>query len=167
MLEKRGTVHRPTGQGGLLVEMTGGRKGAKLAATRDSRPAMQTVGGQSDVGRLHRVAVKHARDAFGDDAALDRQWRDLGYLARPDIVAATAEYQCFLALLEAAGVETLSLLSDPTVGLDSLYVRDASIVCEGGVILCNMGRPHRGTGPPPQGGAFPAPGLPIPGRLPG
>src|SRR6266436_9114055 len=122
--------------------MTGGGNGAKLAATRDARPAMHTVGGQSDVERLHRVAVKHARDACGDDAALDRQWRNLGYLARPDIVAATAEYQCFLALLEAAGVETLSLPSDPTVGLDSLYVRDASIVCEGGVILCNMGKPR-------------------------
>src|SRR5437870_5437780 len=66
MLEKRATVHRPIGHGGLLVEMTGGRNGAKLAATRDSRPAMQTVGGQSDVGRLHRVALKHARDTFGD-----------------------------------------------------------------------------------------------------
>src|SRR6266403_414911 len=90
MLEKRATVHRPIGHGGLLVEMTGGGNGAKLAATRDARPAMHTVGGQSDVERLHRVAVKHARDAFGDDAALDRQWRNLGYLARPDIVAATS-----------------------------------------------------------------------------
>src|SRR3989442_12109530 len=131
MLEKRATVHRPIGHGGLLVEMTGGRNGAKLAAPRDSRPAMQTVGGQSDVGRLHRVALKHARDAFGDDAALDRQWRDLSYLPRPDIVAATAEYQCFLPLPEAAAGETLSLPSDPAVGLDSPYVPRSSIVSWG------------------------------------
>src|SRR6266550_2822510 len=69
----------------------------------------QTVGGQSDVGRLRRVAVKHARDAFGDAAAVERQWRDLGYLARPDITAATPEYERFLALLEGAGGETLRL----------------------------------------------------------
>src|SRR5437879_57547 len=43
------------------------------------------IGGQSDVGKLRRVAVKHARDAFGDAAAVDRQWRDLRYLARPDV----------------------------------------------------------------------------------
>src|SRR2546428_711953 len=167
MLEKRATVHRPIGHGGLLGGMPGGRNGGKIAATRGSRPAMQTVGGQSEVGRLHRVALKHARDGFGDDAALDRQWRDLGYLARPDIVAATAEYQCFLALLEAAGVETLSLPSDPTGGLDSLYVRDPSLVCEGGVILCHLGQPQRRTDPAAQEAAFRAAGLPIRGRITG
>src|SRR5207247_860622 len=98
LLEKRAAVHRPIAHGSLLVEMTGRGSEAKLAATRDSRPAMQqTVGGQSDVGRLRRVAVKHARDAFGDAAAVDRQWRDLRYLARPDVTAAWAEYEHFLS----------------------------------------------------------------------
>src|SRR3989475_227693 len=167
MLEKRATVHRTSGHGVLLVKMTGDRNGAKLAAPRDARPAMQTVGGQSAAGRPPRVALKHARDTSAHAPALDRQWRDLGYLARPDIVAATAEYQCFLALLEVAGVETLSLPSDPTVGLDSLYVRDPSIVCEGGVILCNMGKPQRRTEPAAQEAAFRAAGLPIRGRITG
>ncbi len=127
----------------------------------------QTVGGQSDVGRLRRVAVKHVRDAFGDAAAVDRQWRDLGYLARPDVTAATAEYERFLALLETAGIETLRLPLDPTVGLDSLYVRDASIVCESGVILCNMGKPQRRTEPTAQEAVFRAAGIPIRGRITG
>ena len=106
---------------------------------------LQTVGGQSDAGKLRRVAVKHARDAFGDAAAVDRQWRDLRYLARPDVTAATPEYERFLALLANAGVETLRLPPDDTVGLDSLYARDASIVCSRGVILCHMGQPQRRT----------------------
>ena len=127
----------------------------------------QTVGGQSDVGKLRRVAVKHTRDAFRDAATVGRQWRDLGYLARPDIVAATPEFECFLALLEAAGVETLRLPLDPTVGLDSLYVRDASIVCERGVILCNMGKPQRRTEPAAQEATFRAAGIPIRGRITG
>ena len=126
---------------------------------------MGTVGAQSDVAKLRRVALKHARDAFGDAAAVDRQWRDLGYLGRPDLATATAEYQRFLALLQAAGVETLCLPTDPTVGLDSLYVRDASIVCEGGVILCNMGKPQRRTEPAAQEAAFRAAGIPIRGRI--
>ena len=127
----------------------------------------QTVGGQSDVGRLRRVAVKHARDAFGDTAAVDRQWRNLGYTARPDVTAATAEYERFLTLLETAGIETLRLPLDPTVGLDSLYVRDASIVCERGVILCNMGKPQRRTEPAVQEAAFRVAGVPIRGRITG
>ncbi len=127
----------------------------------------QTVGGQSDVGRLRRVAVKHARDAFGDAAAVERQWRDLGYLARPDVTAATPEYERFLALLEGAGVETLRLPPDDTVGLDSLYARDVSIVCNRGVILCNMGKPQRRTEPAAQEAAFGAAGIPIRGRITG
>jgi len=120
---------------------------------------LHTVGGQSEVGKLRRVAVKHARDAFGDAAAVERQWRDLRYLARPDVTAATPEYERFLALLDAAGVETL--------GLDSLYPRDASIVCNRGVILCNMGKPQRRTEPAVQEAAFRAAGIPIRGRITG
>ena len=128
---------------------------------------LHTVGVQSEVGKLRRVAVKHARDAFGDAAAIERQWRDLRYLARPDVTAATPEYERFLALLEAAGVETLHLPFDDTVGLDSLYPRDASIVCNRGVILCNMGKPQRRTEPAVQEAAFRAAGIPIRGRITG
>jgi N-dimethylarginine dimethylaminohydrolase len=128
---------------------------------------LQTIGGQSDVGRLRRVAVKHARDAFGDAAAVERQWRDLRYLARPDVAVAIAEYERFLALLEGAGVETLRLPPDRSVGLDSLYARDVSIVCERGVILCNMGKRQRRTEPAAQEAAFHAAGIPILGRITG
>src|SRR2546430_3948240 len=127
----------------------------------------QTVGGRSEGGRPRRGAVKHARDAFGDAAAVERQWRDLGSLARPDVTAATPEYEHFLALLEGAGVETLRLPPDDTVGLDSLYTRDVSIVCNRGVILCNMGKPQRRTEPAAQEAAFRAAGIPIRGRITG
>jgi len=128
---------------------------------------LHMVGGQSEVGKLRRVAVKHARDAFGDAAAVEHQWRDLRYLARPDVTAAIPEYERFLALLEAAGVEMLRLPFDDTVGLDSLYARDASIVCKRGVILCSMGKPQRRTEPAAQEAAFRAAGIPIRGRITG
>ena len=102
-----------------------------------------------------------------DPAAVDRQWRDLRYLARPDVTAAWAEYEHFLALLEAAGVDTLRLPPDDTVGLDSLYARDVSIVCDRGVILCNMGKRQRRTEPAAQEAAFRAAGIPIWGRITG
>src|SRR5436189_3121967 len=128
---------------------------------------LHTVGGESGVGKLRRVAIKHARDASGDAAAIERQWRDLRYLARPDVTAAWAEYEHFLALLEAAGVGTLGLPPDVTVCLDSLYARDASIVCNRGIILCSMGKPQRRTEPAAQEAAFRAAGIPIRGRITG
>jgi N-dimethylarginine dimethylaminohydrolase len=123
------------------------------------------VGGQSEFERLLSVAVKRVGDAFGSDAAVDRQWRDLRYTARPDLAGATLEYQAFIALLETAGAEVLWLPPDESVGLDSLYARDASIACDAGVILCNMGKPQRRTEPAAQEAALRAAGVPIRGRI--
>ena len=128
---------------------------------------MRTVGGQSETGRLVRVAVKHARDAFSSEAEVERQWRTLGYGARPERAAAIAEYGRFLELLEGRGVEIVRFPLDASVGLDSLYVRDASIVCDAGVILCNMGKPERRTEPAAQEAVLRAADVPIHGRLTG
>ena len=125
------------------------------------------VGGQSEVGRLLSVAVKPAGDAFLSAAAIDRQWRDLGYTAPPQLAAAQAEYRAFLALLATRGSEILCLPPDDTVGLDSLYARDAGVVCDGGVILCNMEKPQRRAEPAAQEAALRAAGVPIRGRITG
>src|SRR6266487_2688557 len=147
--------------------MTQGGWAAKLAATLAGRPATMRVGGQSEVGRLLSVAVKPAGDAFQSAAAVDRQWRDLGYTSPPELGAASPEYRAFLALLETAGAEILCLPPDDSVGLDSLYARDASIVCDAGVILCNMGKPQRRTEPAAQEAALRAASVPIRGRITG
>ena len=113
------------------------------------------------------MAVKRAGDAFTSEAAVERQWRDLGYTARPELSVAAPEYQAFLALLGAAGVQVLCLPPDENVGLDSLYARDAAIVCNTGVILCNMGKPQRRTEPAAHEAALRAAGVPIRGRITG
>lgn len=127
----------------------------------------QTMGGQSDVGTLRRVAVKHARDAFASETAVERQWRDLGYLGRPDFTAAVAEYDAFLTILERTGAAVTRLPPDAHTGLDSLYARDASIVCDRGLILCNMGKRQRRTEPVAQEAALAAAGIPVHGRITG
>ncbi len=127
----------------------------------------RVIGGQTDVGRLRRVAVKHVRDAFVSDASLERQWQDLRYRTRPDLARAVAEYEAFLELLRGAGTEVYCLPQSDVVGLDSLYARDATVVCDRGVICCNMGKPQRGTEPGVQEAAFRALGLPILGRIDG
>src|SRR6266576_6580936 len=147
--------------------MTGRSQAAKLAATLAGRPATMRAGGQSEAGRILSVAAERAKNTFGSEAEIDRQWRDLAYTARPELAAATLEYQRFLALLTTAGVDVLCLPRDETVGLDSLYARDASIVCDAGVILCNMGKPQRRTEPAAQEAALRAAGVPIRGRITG
>src|SRR5260370_20719349 len=128
---------------------------------------MRTVGGQSEAGRLVAVAVKPVRDAFHSDDALERHWRDLGYGARPVFSAAVAEYARFVALLDAAAVEMLCLPAHETDGLDSLYARDAAIVCDAGVILCNMTKAQRKREPRAHEEAYRAAGIPIHGRIEG
>jgi N-dimethylarginine dimethylaminohydrolase len=99
--------------------------------------------GQSDVAPLHTVLLKHARDAFVDQPAVDDQWEHLGYLGRPDFAAAVDQYDAFAELLDGLGVAVRTIPAAPGTGLDSIYVRDAAVVCDRGVVLGRMGKRAR------------------------
>ena len=119
----------------------------------------------SEVGPLTRVQVKHARDAFVSQDLIDRQWKQLSFTAPPDFSRAVAEYDGFLEILMTSGAEIVSLPRDERVTLDSIYTRDASIVCSRGSILGNMGKPQRATEPAVQEYAFRCSGWPIAGQI--
>jgi N-dimethylarginine dimethylaminohydrolase len=102
---------------------------------------------QSETGALRRVLIKHARDAFVSQAVIDAQWRDLGFTARPDFDLSVRQYDAFLDAIERSGAQVESLPKTEGVTLDSMYVRDASVVSDRGAILCQMGKPQR-TGEP-------------------
>jgi N-dimethylarginine dimethylaminohydrolase len=122
---------------------------------------------------LEWVVLKHARDAFPPGEALEAQWREMGYKRRPDPSRASEEHDALSQLLTDLGVRVDLLPRNPDTGVDSIYVRDASIVTDRGVILCSMGKPGRRTEPKAQGDAFDGMGVPIlgaieePGRLEG
>ena len=120
---------------------------------------------QTDVGPVARVVVKHARDAFRSQREIDDQWRSLNYTDRPDFVRAVEEYQHLVALLEELGAQLEFLPPTPSTGLDSIYVRDASVVCDKGVILCNMGKVERGGEPAAQAAVFRSLNIPIHGEI--
>ena len=119
---------------------------------------------QCEVRPLRRVLLKHARDAFGSREAIRDEWRALNYLSEPDFDAACQEYDTFAALLEEFGV-SVEWMTGNDVGLDSMYVRDASIVSDRGVILCAMGKEARSREPAAQGETFDALGLRGAGRI--
>lgn len=116
-------------------------------------------------GRLTRVVVKHAHAAFASQARIDAEWRGLHYTSAPDFGRAAAEYDAFLALVTSRGAEALTLPSGNDVGLDAIYVRDASIVTPHGMVLCGMGKPQRAGEPGAQRAAFDGWGVPVAGSI--
>jgi N-dimethylarginine dimethylaminohydrolase len=101
---------------------------------------------QSDVAPLRRVVLKHATDAFGSPSRVAEQWRGLGFLAEPDYDRAAAESDALARLLEGLGV-TVEWMPASDVGLDSIYVRDAAVVTDRGIVPCPMGKPARAEEP--------------------
>ncbi len=120
---------------------------------------------QSDVDLLRRVLVRRPEDAFVSPAIVHESWRALGYHGAPDITAAKAEHEAFVGILREAGAEVLFLEHDSVLGMDSLYPRDASVICRDGAILCRMGKPGRAAEPRAQGEAYERLGIPVLGAI--
>lgn len=123
---------------------------------------------QSEVEPLHRVVMKHPRDAFIDNATIGAQWQRLGFLGPPDLTRACDEFDALLSLIRSAGATVHLLPADTQTTLDSIYVRDATIVSDRGVILCNMGKAARRSEAAAQEtalAALSAPALPVVGRI--
>lgn len=128
----------------------------------------------SDVGPWSRILVRHAREAFVNDAIIAREWRALNFTAAPDLGKAVEQYERLVELLALSGapVVACSAPAEPLT-LDSIYVRDASVMCAAGAILCQMGKPQRAAEPAALADTYLALGIPIvgaieaPGRLEG
>ncbi len=108
---------------------------------------------QSEVAPLRRVVLKHARDAYVSDEVVERRWRDLHYSAPPDFGAACAESEALAALLAQLGV-VVDWMPASDAGLDSIYVRDASVISNRGAVLCRMGKEARREEPRLAGEAY-------------
>ena len=120
-----------------------------------------------ETGRLERVLVKHPREAFLSDDTCAAQWESLNFSAAPRLARATEEYDAFLAILERAGANIDFLPADERTSLDSIYARDASVVCAHGVILGRMGKRLRAGEPAAQRAAFRKMAVPIVGEITG
>ena len=102
---------------------------------------MTTV--HSEVRPIRSLFLKHPRQAWLGQDHIRAQWRDLRYAGEPDFARAVEEYDRFAEILRQSVLELLLLPEDPRTGLDSIYVRDAAVVTDGGLILCRMGKELR------------------------
>jgi len=119
----------------------------------------------AETGRLERVLVKRPREAFLSDDTIAAQWESLNFSAAPRLARAIEEYDAFLAILERAGARIECLPADDHTNLDSIYARDASVVCAHGVILGRMGKRLRAGEPAAQRAAFRRMAVPIVGEI--
>ena len=102
---------------------------------------------QSETGALRRVLLKHPRAAFRDRASIAREWQRLNYRAPPDYDRAVDEFDRFAAVLTESGAEIAWADENASTTLDSIYVRDALVATDAGVILCAMGKTARSAEP--------------------
>ena len=124
-----------------------------------------TITAQSEFGTITRLALKHPREAFRSDAAIAAEWRALNFTAAPDYRRALEEYDRFVEVLRACGAQIDLLPAADHVGLDSIYVRDASIATDRGVVLCRMAKPQREGEPAAQASALDGLGQTIAGSI--
>lgn len=120
---------------------------------------------QSETAALSRLLLKHPREAFGNQQQIATQWQALHFTAEPDYGAALEQYDRFVGLLRDTGAQIDFLPVADGTGLDSIYVRDASIVCDRGAILCRMGKSSRAGEPAAQESALRALGIDIVGTI--
>ena len=120
---------------------------------------------QSESGKIKKLYIKPAAHAFISDEHMIGHWQGLNYLGKPDMAEALREYSDFEAILKANGAEVLHFPEDPSVNMDSIYCRDASIATDGGVILCNMGKAGRKSEPGAKRKAYEAMGIKILGEI--
>jgi N-dimethylarginine dimethylaminohydrolase len=119
----------------------------------------------SDTGKIKSLFIKGAQQAFLSDAHIEEYWKELNYLDKPDISSALKEYASFESILKEHGAEVLHFNEDPSVNMDSIYCRDASIATDGGMIICNMGKAARKNEPLAQKIAFEAKGIKVLGTI--
>ena len=117
------------------------------------------------VDPIHRVLIKHPKDAFRGQANIDHQSQQLNYFGIPDFKKAFADYEIFAGLLESFGAEVHYLPKEQSSSLDSIYTHDPCVVTNGGVIICIMGKKDRLSESAAMENYFQSINVPILGRI--
>ncbi len=125
--------------------------------------------GMSDIGPWRRILVRDARHIFANDEKIAHEWAPLNFTSAPDYATAAGQYDRFVSLLGTSGAEIISGPSETSsltgLTLDAIYVRDASVMCPHGAILCRMGKPQRAAEPGSLAEIYRGLGVPLVGTI--
>ena len=96
---------------------------------------------------LTRVALRHPRAAFRDQAFIDASWQALHYRAAPDFARAVAEHDALAAILADSGAQVEYLPGAPELSLDAIFARDATVMTPFGCLPTRMAKIDRAAEP--------------------
>lgn len=119
----------------------------------------------NEYAALKKVALRHPDEAFVSKAKIEAEWRSLNYPEAPDFKRACREFDDFARILEEAGAAIEWLPATDGLTLDSLYVRDATLVSPKGLIGCAMGKAARAQEPNVNIQALSIAGHPLAGSI--
>ena len=97
----------------------------------------------NEYSKISEVAIRSPLSSFVNDEKITNEWASLRFHAKPNLKKATIEYNYFKSFLEEDNIKIIELPSSDKLTLDSIYTRDSILVCDSGLILCNMGRSSR------------------------
>jgi N-dimethylarginine dimethylaminohydrolase len=119
------------------------------------------------VSPLRAVVVKRPEQAFRSSAAIDAEWKELGWTRPPDLDIAAREHRQLVSLLETAGARVYFLPEDSRTNLDSIYTHDPVLITDAGAVILQTGKKlRRGEGPAMED-ALNGWGIPILGAIEG
>lgn len=95
------------------------------------------------VAALRRVLICSPRTAGWDQAQRRSSWRQLGFHHEPDFETARSQHAALVKELALTGAEILELSPADDLSLDAVYVHDASLPTDLGVILMRPGKSNR------------------------
>lgn len=122
------------------------------------------IGSQSEVTKIKRLLLNRPENSFLSQANLDSLWKKFNYLSCPDYSETINEYNSFVELLEKF-VDKIDFYDGDYTGIDSIYIRDTSIVTQKGAILLNMGKAERSSEPDAVGEYYKKINIPILGCI--
>lgn len=126
---------------------------------------MSKLTAHSEFGKIDSIVMKRPTDGFIDQAFVDQEWKALNFLERPNFDLAQTEYGELERLVSGQAKDLHMLPKAEGVTLDSVYCRDAAIVTDFGVILCNMGKALRKQEPHLERELFDKIGLKVLGEI--
>jgi N-dimethylarginine dimethylaminohydrolase len=117
------------------------------------------------VGALQRVLVCSPRAAGWNQPQRVSVWRELGFHHAPGFEKAQSQHGDLTHQLGAAGAEVVELSSDDCLSLDAVYVHDASLATDFGLILMRPGKTNRLAEARHQGSSCATHGIPTFGTI--
>ena len=97
----------------------------------------------NEYSNLQSLALRNSLESFQDAQRVRSQWKELHYLAEPDLEKAIWEHECFRKIFSGIGIETVMMSGSEILSLDSIYVRDSLISTPKGFVLASMGKDAR------------------------